>query len=291
MKKTFFLVFLMCIFFACELKAFGAEVTVENDNIKSEKEVNFDELNFRVKQIEQKNKEAFEKIQSHQNKIDKELINLSERIIVLKNDVKKQNNLEYLYYLLSALIGGALACAGSLWATKITQSNDRKIRELSLKQSQINFLKALSNEINTLWERYMWGIGEELERLADGHPFTFYYPVTQDYFTVFNNNSQFIGSLQNEELSSEIVEIYSIAKGLVDSYRLNNDFVQKHEHWHWLANETNQNIHLQRAQAQLEALKEYSATLKEIHFKIKEKLPILNNLLTNEIARLSSQSP
>ncbi len=71
-----------------------------------------------------------------------------------------------------------------------------------------------------------------------------YYPLTQDYFTVYQSNAHLIGEIQNEDLRGLIILTYSAAKGVVDSYRYNNHIVEKHEHWDWVAAETKNPLHV-----------------------------------------------
>ena len=37
-------------------------------------------------------------------------------------------------------------------------------------------------EIENLWNRYMWGMGKEVENLSVGSAIMAYYPLTQNYF-------------------------------------------------------------------------------------------------------------
>lgn len=65
-----------------------------------------------------------------------------------------------------------------------------------------------------------------------------YYPLTQDYFTTYQSNAHLIGEIENDDLRNLIIEMYSEAKGVVDSYRYNNHIVGQHEQWAWTAAES-----------------------------------------------------
>jgi hypothetical protein len=95
--------------------------------------------------------------------------------------------------------------------------------------------------------------------------------VVQDYFTVYNSNTFLIGHIADNDLRKDIVFLYTTAKGLVDSYRLNNDLVQKFEYWSGLHIETQNEIHKNRAAAQYAVLVEYAKTIKKQHDVLKQK--------------------
>lgn len=53
-----------------------------------------------------------------------------------------------------------------------------------------------------------------------------YYPVFSDFFTVYHNNAFLISQVQDDGLRKQIVTTYTLAKGLVDSWRLNTSFMK-----------------------------------------------------------------
>jgi hypothetical protein len=185
--------------------------------------------------------------------------------------------------LIASIIGAIIAGYFLLKATKEAHKNALEKQEIQQKHEIRNLLQAIHDEIIILWDTYMWGVGDDLEKLEDGKPFNVYYPLTQEYFTTYNNNSRLIGTIENGELRKEIVETYTMCRALVDSYRLNNDFVQKYENWHWLFVETKEAPHAARAQGQLVALTNYAKTLKEIHFNLKVKVKTLAEMIDKEI--------
>lgn len=52
--------------------------------------------------------------------------------------------------------------------------------------------------------------------------------MNQDYFTIFNSNSVFIGQIPDDKLRTAIVKAYLRAKGLIDSHLLNNKLIDEH---------------------------------------------------------------
>lgn len=172
---------------------------------------------------------------------------------------------------LGALIGSTIA----LIATFISHRLQRSQQDENEQRMLHGILQAIHDEIETLWDNYVDGVGHQLEALADSQPLNLYWPVTQEYFTVYNTNAFFIGRIQDHDLRKLIVSTYSKARGLIDSYRLNNDLVQKHEHAYWIYQETQNQIHKANAASRYAALTNYAKFLKKGHAEVKTQVQLL----------------
>lgn len=179
---------------------------------------------------------------------------------------------------LGALIGSALTLLATYWAHHLQRSQ----QEEKDQQMLLGILQAIHDEIETLWDIYIDAIGHQLEALADGQPLQMYWPVIQEYFTVYNTNAFFIGRIQNHDLRKLIVSTYSKSRGLIDSYRLNNDLVQKHEHAYWFFQETQNQIHKKNAESHFVALVNSAKALKESHAGVKKQVQELKRALLKE---------
>ena len=111
----------------------------------------------------------------------------------------------------------------------------------------------------------MDGIGRNLEVLEGNKPVNFYYPLTQEYFTVYNTNAFLIGQIEDHDLRKLIVTTYTKARGLIDAYRLNNELLAKYEHWYWTSLQSGHPTHKKIAEEKYRALVDYAKTLKELH--------------------------
>jgi hypothetical protein len=178
--------------------------------------------------------------------------------------------------ILGSIVGGGIAGFFTLQGVKKAHQHDlekqKKDREALVK----SLLQSLHDEIETLWETYMKGIGVKLEALSDNQPFLLYYPVTQEYFTVYTGNSFLIGQIDNNDLRKAIIATYTKARGLIDSYRFNNDLLQKYEYWSFLFQETKNSQHATNRDAYRDSLIKYAKDLKESHSELKEDA---NNVL------------
>lgn len=135
-----------------------------------------------------------------------------------------------------------------------------------------SLLQAIHDEIETVWESYQMGMGIHIEALKEGQPLLMYYPVTQDYFTVYSGNSFLIGRIDDNDLRKDIIVTYTLARALIDSYRMNNELVQKYENIHWIFKETGNNVHKLLGEAHYLGLKNYSGSLKKYHYGLKKNV-------------------
>lgn len=181
----------------------------------------------------------------------------------------------------SALVGGAIAGFFSLRAVDRSAKKDSEMRKKE-EESLLNaFLLSIRDEVDTLWDRYMWGIGEELEKLPENQAFLWYYPITQSYFSVYDNNSSLIGKIKDNNLRKLIIITYTQAKGLIDSYRFNNEMVKAYEDFSLAHRQTNDPTFEEKVKAELAALIRYAEAIKKQHNEIKENIAELLKRLSN----------
>lgn len=174
-----------------------------------------------------------------------------------------------------AIIGGLLTGYFALRSTDKSFENQRDHAEESERKMIPGLLQAIHDEIETLWDRYQETMGSQLETHTDGQAILRYYPLSSDFFTVYNGNSFLIGRIPDNDLRKQIIKTYTLAKGIVDSFRLNNHMVEKFETAAKIHQETSQEIHQQQTTAQLGVLVEYAKTLKEGHKQLKQEVSLL----------------
>lgn len=180
------------------------------------------------------------------------------------------------YY--GARIGGKFTLAALEEAHKRTILLQKENQELMVKR----LLQAIYDEIETMWEMYKEKLGFQVDALKDGEPFNYYVPVMQDYFTVYNGNAILIGHIPDADLRKAIVTTYTKARGLIDSFRLNNDFVQKNEYWFQLHQQTQNPVHQQHFTTAYQILVDYARKIKKSHDDLKLSVTDLLRRLQKE---------
>jgi hypothetical protein len=177
--------------------------------------------------------------------------------------------------LISTGIGAFIGSVLTLAATFIAHYLERNKSLENDKKMILGFLQGVHDELETLWDLYNYRIGAMVESLRNDQALEFYWPISQDYFTIYVQNAHLIGQIKENDLRKQIVLTYTQARGLVDSHRMNNELLHKYEQLALLHQETNDEIHLQQAQASYNVMVEYGASLKESRAKLKESMDAL----------------
>lgn len=187
---------------------------------------------------------------------------------------------ENLYGFVAALIG---AIVGGLFTLKAT---DKAIREENQKEARLdekevqNLLDALGVEIRTLWGFHMRRIGALIEGMGDTpQALEFYYPLTQDYFTVYNTNAMMIGRVKEPVLREAVVVCYNKCKKVVDGFKYNNVLFRDHRDMVNMSDGSPQ--FQQRIDAKYKELLEYAQVIKEDHYELKGYIEHMLTLLKN----------
>lgn len=163
--------------------------------------------------------------------------------------------------IIPTLIGSGLTLVGVCWIHRLQKKDtDRRDTE------HVHGLRqAFHDEIETLWEIYQAGAGADIVALANNEPMLSHWPLTQDYFTIYNANASSIGKIKDQELRKQIIATYTKARTMIDTVRLNNDLLQQWERDCFLFQETRNPVYESHANARHKALVEYATALKESH--------------------------
>lgn len=166
---------------------------------------------------------------------------------------------------LGAFIGSSVALVGvylSHWLQGKSQ-NKKDAKHL------MGVLQAFHDETETIWESYHGNVGARIEALPDGDPFLMYWPISHDYFTIYNTNAIHIGRIKDHDLRKAIIATYTKGRGLIDSFRMNNEIVQKYEYAAILFQETQNPVHQANVENCIHALRQYAVSLKRQHGELK----------------------
>lgn len=172
----------------------------------------------------------------------------------------------------SALIGGFLTLLGSLWAVDKTHKNDLE-REEKQEEILINgFIQSIQTEIEILWKIYYERMGTQIESLKQGDALLYYYPIMQEYFTIYNGSSFLVGRIKNEHLRNSIVESYGKARGLIDCFRFNNEMIHKYENLDLMKKQAMSPIYNDHIKMQMRSLVDYAPEIIKAHNETKASI-------------------
>ncbi len=181
-----------------------------------------------------------------------------------------------LFGFLSGLIGAVVGGLFTLYATNKALRADA-VKEDRQEEKEIqNLLDSLAVELGTLWEFHMRRIGAMIENLKPGDAVEFFYPLTQDYFTLYDSNAHNIGKLRDATLRAGIVKTYNKGKKIVDGFKYNNEL---YHDWRDYSDSDEQLQDDVRLAGKRKALTDYAMMLKEDHFEMKALVENLLELL------------
>ena len=165
--------------------------------------------------------------------------------------------------LLGALIGGFLALIGVYFSHRLELSRQRQQERQMLRA----FLQAILAELETCWNRAQVTVNPIIENHPDNQPFESEIFIETDFFTVYHNNSNMLGRINDDQLRQMIVATYTRYKALVETYNSNTRYIRQ-----WKSSGTD--YHRQQALGWTIALKNDHKQLKK---EIEALLPVLRN--------------
>lgn len=166
----------------------------------------------------------------------------------------------------AGLGGAAIGGWATLYATEKALKAEQKKAELEEQKEIRRLLSSLGVELNTLWQFHQKRIGEFIESLAEGQPLLFYYPLTQNYFIIYDSNASLIGKLEDSELRKAIVVTYNKCKKVVDGFVYNNTMFLDYRNQLVMADSEKDML---RVDAKLKEMGDYAKSIKADHFELK----------------------
>ena len=125
---------------------------------------------------------------------------------------------------MSVVLGGLLATVGGIGASWYSHHLESRRNRKEDEEFKSNVLRAIRWELEAAGKIYDNGIGKYLKELPDGQMFEMRLGLTQDWFTVFNANAVHLGKIDGE-ISRRLVGIYAMMKGLIEEFRINNEYL------------------------------------------------------------------
>lgn len=170
------------------------------------------------------------------------------------------------------LIGSCVTGYFTILAVKKAHLNNLELAERNENALIEGLMQSIHDEIDLVFEEYKKTVGDLVGALEKDGALNFYYPITGDFFTIFNSNAFLIGRIKDLDLRRQIIKTYILAKGMVDNFKLNNDFVHKYEAAAILYSETGKESHKNIAEANYKTLINYGQIIKQSHISIVDEV-------------------
>jgi len=193
--------------------------------------------------------------------------------------------------IIAAVIGGCIAGYFAMRSTDKAFENQKKQAQQNEDKLIKGVMQAIHDETETVFERYQETMGAKLESLPEGQPLLVYYPLVSDFFTVYNSNAFLLGRIPDNDLRKQIIKTYTLGKGIIDSFRMNNDMLQKFDYWNQVFQESKNATHQQKAAALFHSLVLYAKDMKTTHQQVKSEISQLLRTLRKQGVLSENKKP
>ena len=131
--------------------------------------------------------------------------------------------------IIGALIGGLLTMISAVFTLNNQHDNDQRKAEAEEKKAIDSLLKSIYSEVDALWKQYLVGIEywNGFKNWSKGEAIVGQLPISGNYFMVYKNSSHLIGGIREDNLRNDIIRFYLQAKGLMDTWEMNNFLNEK----------------------------------------------------------------
>lgn len=185
---------------------------------------------------------------------------------------------------IGSLTGGALAAAfvlkryGKGQPAEPDRGEQRRLARL---------LTGLRTELETVWDLYLTLAGSRLEALEENKPFQPYVnlPFT---FSLYDGNAVMIGAIADDDLRSRVIAAFTSFKGLLESFRHNNEIMLRLEQHAAAYDEGDEQSSLGHKIRYRGYSVSHAKNMRLLHYRVAELVEDLTPRLTEEAERLAA---
>ncbi|MDH1795603.1 hypothetical protein OGX97_09195 [Citrobacter sp. Cpo061] len=185
--------------------------------------------------------------------------------------------------LIGAVVGGFFTLRGVDREARITRAEaERESIEL-----QLSVLKGIKGEVSTLIDLYNKRMRESIDSISPGEMLLINFPVGDDNFTFYEQNAKVIARL-NDTARDSIINIYTYARSLIQSFKGNNQLVMEYEKilFDMADNNKNKDMYERLHEAKIEVMVDYAQGIKMIDSELMDVIDRGFNAIDKEISEL-----
>lgn len=185
--------------------------------------------------------------------------------------------------LIGAIVGGFFTLRGVDREARITRAEaERESIEL-----QLSVLKGIKGEVSTLINLYNKRMRESIDSISPGEMLLINFPVGDDNFTFYEQNAKVIARL-NDTARDSIINIYTYARSLIQSFKGNNQLVMEYEKilFDMADNNKNKDMYERLHEAKIEVMVDYAQGIKMIDSELMDVIDRGFNAIDKEISEL-----
>lgn len=147
---------------------------------------------------------------------------------MLNITINQSSNIDFIT-IIASVIGALIAGFFSWFATKQAHENNQKLKDKELKIYEKATALSIVEELKVLLEEYKSEFDLVFKNLKSNDYIVFSYYITQDYTTIFTQNSGEIGLIKNEELRKLIIKSYLCLKRFIEELQIYTNDLQNFE--------------------------------------------------------------
>ncbi|WP_368871259.1 hypothetical protein [Proteus mirabilis] len=184
---------------------------------------------------------------------------------------------------IGAIVGGMFTLKGVDREAKISRAAAKR-ESLEL---QLSVLKGVKGEIFTLINLYNKRMQHHINDITSGKMLQMSFPIGDDNFTFYEQNAKFIAKL-NDSPRDSIINIYTYARSLIQSFKGNNQLVMEYERilFGMADNNKDKKMYEQLYIAKTEVMIDYAQGIKAIDAELREAIKEGFNVIDHEIEAL-----
>ena len=185
--------------------------------------------------------------------------------------------------LIGAFVGGWFTLRGVDREAKITRAEAEK----SSLELQLSVLKGIKGGIFTLMSLYNKRMKNHIDSIGPGKTLLINSPIGDDNFTFYEQNAKIIAKL-NDAARDSIINIYTYARSLIQSFKGNNQLVLDYEKilFDMADNNKNKDMYERLYTAKIEVMVDYAQGRKNIDAELRNAINEGFNVINQEIAAL-----
>lgn len=185
--------------------------------------------------------------------------------------------------LIGAFVGGLFTLRGVDREAKITRAEAEK----NALELQLSVLKGIKGEVSTLINLYDKRMKNHIDSIGPGKKLLIIFPIGDDNFTFYEQNAKIIAKL-NDAARDSIINIYTYARSLIQSFKGNNQLVVDYEKilFDMADNNKNKDMYEKLYAAKIEVMVDYAQGIKNIDAELRYAINEGFNVINQEIAVL-----
>lgn len=194
---------------------------------------------------------------------------------------------EWFSSFITALIGAIVGGFFTLRGVDREARNTRAEAERESIELQLSVLKGIKGEVSTLIDLYNKRMRESIDGISPGKMLLINFPVGDDNFTFYEQNAKVIARL-NDTARDSIINIYTYARSLIQSFKGNNQLVMEYEKilFDMADNNKNKDMYERLHEAKIEVMVDYAQGIKMIDSELMDVIDRGFNAIDKEISEL-----